>query len=207
MVLDSLPERFPAVLPGTDSRDHPVYLVPADELVGVVRWLRDELDFALLLDVTAIDFGELVEPRFSGRYHLYSPSTHDYVRLQTPCGGSQEEPELPSLVELFPAANWHERECFDLLGVRFLGHPDLRRILMWDDYPYHPLRKEFPLAGHDVPYPEEDVRLATAAGIDPIAAPMAGGPFVASQQPNMSRREPRARDEAWNEQKPKPLDR
>ncbi|MGF1450839.1 MAG: NADH-quinone oxidoreductase subunit C [Opitutales bacterium] len=204
MGLSDLPDRFERVLLGTDSKDFPVFIVPADQLVIVVEHLRDVEAFTLLVDLTAIDFGETVEPRFSGRYHFYSPKTHDYVRLQVPCAGTQEEPTLPTLVHLFPGANWHERECFDLLGVRFDGHPDLRRILMWDGYPHHPLRKEFPLAGIDTAHVEEDVRLATAAGVDPIAAPMMGGPFVAPQRSRMSDREPFGRDESWSEAKPKP---
>lgn len=202
--LTDLTARFPAVSAGADSKDHPAYLVPADSLVEVARWMRDELGFSLLVDLTAIDFGETAEPRFEGRYHLYCPACHQYVRLQVPCYGTAEVPTLPTLVHVFPAADWHERECYDMLGVHFEGHPDLRRILMWEGYPYFPLRKEFPLAGIDVPYPEEDVRGATAAGIDPIPAPMAGGPFVAPQRDNMSKREPRARDESWSEAKPKP---
>ena len=75
MALADLTARFPEVLPGTDSKDHPTFLVPAGDLVAVCRYLRDEFGFSLLLDVTAIDFGDTVEPRFSGRYHFTSPSS------------------------------------------------------------------------------------------------------------------------------------
>ena len=87
------------------------------------------------------------------------------------------------------------------MGIRFVGHPDLRRILMWDDYPYHPLRKEFPLAGIDVPLPAADI--AERTGVTAAPAPMMGGPFHAPQHGPMSRREPRADDESWNEHVPK----
>ena len=66
--------------------------------------------------------------------------------------GRQLSPEIPSLASLYPAADWHERECYDMFGIKFSGHPDLKRILMWEDYPYTKLRKEFPLAGIETLY-------------------------------------------------------
>ena len=103
---------------------------------------------------------------------------------------------------LYPAANWHERETYDLMGIHYEGHPDLRRILMWDDYPYHPLRKDFPLAGIETPLPADDVAEVTGTSVKP--APMMGGPFVSSAGGPMSQIEPQARDESWNEQNEKP---
>jgi len=107
------------------------------------------------------------------------------------------------VVSLWPGANWHEREAFDMFGIRFDGHPDLRRILMWDGYPYHPLRKEFPLAGIETVLPDAEVVEETKTKV--IAAPMAGGPFVASSgEMNLTEAEPRAKDESWNECSEKP---
>jgi NADH-quinone oxidoreductase subunit C len=89
------------------------------------------------------------------------------------------------------------------MGVRFEGHPDLRRILMWDGYPHHPLRKDFPLAGIDTPLPDLEVGELTKATAAP--APMMGGPFVASVgEMNMTDAEPSAKDESWNERSTKP---
>jgi NADH-quinone oxidoreductase subunit C len=198
--LTALKARFPSI---TDrpSADHAAINVPASELVAVLRALRDEAGFDFLCDVTAIDWAEGASPRFTVVHHLYSTTKHDYVRVASDCADNVE-PTAPSVVALWPAADWHERECFDLLGVKFTGHPDLRRILMWDGYPYHPLRKEFPLAGIPTDLPGLDVQAETGTGV--IAAPMAGGPFVASPgEINMSEAEPRAKDESWNERRPK----
>jgi NADH-quinone oxidoreductase subunit C len=88
-----------------------------------------------------------------------------------------------------------------MFGIKFIGHPNHKRILMWDDYPYYPLRKEFPLAGIDTPLPAADVSEVTDASVEP--APMMGGPFVASGSGPMSDSEPRAKDESWTEQNEK----
>ena len=114
---------------------------------------------------------------------------------------------MPTATGIWPGANWHERECFDLMGVKFTDHPDLRRILMWDGYPYHPLRKDFPLAGLPTELPDEEI--AEYSGTKVIPAPMAGGPFVAQPDGSVQMstgRGPRSLDQAWNEKKEKPAD-
>jgi len=197
----ALKEKFPQV---TDrpSADHDAVNVPVGEIVAALKYLRDEFAFDLLMDLTAIDWAEGASPRFTVVYHLFSSVNLGYIRVATDCA-SNDEPTAPSVVDLWPAANWHERECYDLLGVKFTAHPDLRRILMWDGYPYHPLRKDFPLAGIEVPLPDDEISAATGTSV--IAAPMAGGPFVASPgEMNLTEAEPRAKDESWSDRDARP---
>jgi NADH-quinone oxidoreductase subunit C len=143
---------------------------------------RDQLSYDLLLDISAVDhFGS--DPRFEVVYELYSleKKTHLRFKITTP----EEVAEVPTVSDIWPTANWHEREVWDLMGVRFQNHPDLHRILMWEGYPYHPLRKDFPLEG--IPTDVPDVAFTEVA-------PLAGGPFVTiPTEGNTEVREPRAR--------------
>ncbi len=184
------------------SLDHPAVNVPAPDLLGVLRALKEEHGFDMLTDVTGVDWTAGPRPRFTVVYHVFSTATHDYVRVAADCA-DDASPEMPSATGLWPGADWHEREVFDMFGIRFPGHPDLRRILMWDGYPHFPLRKDFPLAGIETVLPDVEVVAETKTGA--IAAPMMGGPFVAREGGiNMSDAEPRAKDESWSERRPKP---
>lgn len=197
----ALQAKFPQV---TDraSLDHPAVNVPLGEVVAVLKYLRDESGFDHLVDLTAVDWAEGVSPRFTMVYHLFSTTRHDYLRVAANCT-DDSAPTVPSITGLWAGANWHERECFDMFGIKFEGHPDLRRILMWDGYPHHPLRKEFPLAGIETVL--SDAEISAETGTKVIAAPMAGGPFVASSgEVNLTAAEPRAKDESWNERSEKP---
>ncbi len=197
----ALKEKFPQVTERA-SLDHPAFNVPLADIPAVLKYLRDESGFDHLADLTAIDWAEGVSPRFTVVYHLYSITRHDYLRIAANCA-SDTEPVAPSVAGLWPGANWHERECYDMFGIKFEGHPDLRRILMWDGYPYFPLRKEFPLAGIETPLP--DAEIATETGAAVIPAPMAGGPFVAAPgEINLTEAEPRAKDESWADRRPRP---
>jgi NADH-quinone oxidoreductase subunit C len=182
------------------SIDHPAVNVPASDLIAALSALKGR-GFDMLVDVTAIDWAEGVHPRFTVIYHVYSTQEHAYVRVASDCL-NDAAPEVPSAVSLWPGANWHERETFDMFGIQFAGHPDLRRILMWDGYPYFPLRKEFPLAGIETELPDSEVAKVTKATVKP--APMMGGPFVASTgEMNLTEAEPGAKDESWTERKEK----
>lgn len=113
------------------------------QLVPVMRWLRDddETAFDMLTDVTAVDYLER-EPRFDVVYHLYSLQRNHRLRLKVRV--SQEAAQVPSLCQVWPSANWMEREVWDMYGIRFSGHPDLRRILLYEEFDGHPLRKDYP---------------------------------------------------------------
>lgn len=159
-----------------------VTLADADRVAEVCQFARDELGFDFLVDLTSVDnYGE--EPRWTVVYELYGLGHHRHLRLKTHV--SEEQSELPTVTGVWPAADWHEREVYDMMGIRFRGHPDLRRILMWEGYPYFPLRKDFPLAGR----PSEMPGVAFTE-----AAPLEGGPFVtAPGGRDAIEREPRAR--------------
>ncbi|HYP18084.1 MAG TPA: NADH-quinone oxidoreductase subunit C [Opitutus sp.] len=197
----TLKGKFPQLTDRATS-DHPALNVPVTEIVAVLRSLRDEHGFDFLADLTAIDWAEGTSPRFTVAYHVFSTTTGQYLRLTTNCA-DDAEPSVPSVVSLWPGANWHERECYDMFGIKFEGHPDLRRILMWDGYPGWPLRKEFPLAGVETALPDPEIAEETSTPV--IPAPMMGGPFVASPgEINLTEAEPRAKDESWNERVEKP---
>ena len=117
--------------------------VDPTRIVEVLRLLRDdpELEFEMLTDVTAVDYlGEV--PRFEVVYHLYSVAKNHRVRIKARV--AEDAPEIESAVALWPSANWMEREVWDLYGIRFRNHPDLRRILLYEQFDGHPLRKDYP---------------------------------------------------------------
>jgi NADH-quinone oxidoreductase subunit C len=159
--LPRVKEAFPdAALKATEFRGQTTLIVPADHLHNVMRFLRDdpECDYAFLSDVCGVDYlGYPAETlgRFAVVYVLVS-YRHD-LRLRVKVfldptidtSGIEPDPalELDSVTNIWPGAEWREREVYDMFGIRFRGHPDLRRILMWKDFPAHPLRKDFPLRG------------------------------------------------------------
>ncbi len=168
--------------------------VEPERLLEAVEILRREFAVDSLADLAAIDMGEDCAERFGVVYHFYSHSRKGYVRLVAMCKSSAK-PVLPTLSNVFNNANWFEREAFDMMGIVFDGHRDLRRILMWDAYCWNPLRKDFPLAGREAPLPDtyED-----AVGDDPmfvVPAPMEGGPFASKAGAKFTAcKEPRSRE-------------
>ena len=144
---ERLRQRFPEVL---EALGEVTVVVAPDELHPAMRFLRDgDLGFGFLADVTAVDWLDL-SPRFWIAYHLLSIQQSHRVRVKV--GVAEEDARVASIVPLFPAANWYEREVFDLFGVVFDGHPDLRRIEMPDNWEGHPLRKDYGLGGVTTPY-------------------------------------------------------
>ena len=122
-------------------------VVPRERIRRACELLRSdaELQFTFLSDVSGVDRFP-VEPRFEVNYHLLSLYRRERIRLKVRVPGAN--PVVESVTSVWPTANWHEREVFDLFGVRFEGHPDLRRILMPDNWEGHPLRKDYPVEGY-----------------------------------------------------------
>ncbi len=177
-----LRERFGAGVVETLEFRGEVTVVATPEAVhDVLAECRNACCYEMLLDVSGVDhFGS--EPRFDVAYELATVDDSKHLRVKTRVA---EDQPVPTASDLWGAADWHEREVWDMMGIPFSGHPNLKRILMWEGYPFHPLRKDFPLAGR----PSEMPDVAFSA-----AAPMAGGPFVAcSGAPNTVLREPRAK--------------
>jgi NADH-quinone oxidoreductase subunit C len=136
-----------AVAEVIDFRGETTVVVPREHLLRAAEFLASEpsLRFSFLSDITTVDRFPL-EPRFEMNYHLLSLDRRERLRLKVRLGGS--DPVVHSVIPVWPTANWHERENFDLFGIRFEGHPDLRRILMPDDWEGYPLRKDYPVEGY-----------------------------------------------------------
>jgi NADH-quinone oxidoreductase subunit C len=135
--------------------------VAREAIARVARFLKDAEDFKYCVDVTAVDWKDR-QPRFDVVYHFYSFSKNARIRVK--CGAADGE-EVPSIASVYLAANWSERETWDMFGIPFAGHPDPRRILTWEGFHGHPLRKDFPVEGID-----------TGAAIYPEEWPEGGGP-------------------------------
>ena len=166
----------------TEFRGETTFVIARENLREVAQFCRDELCFNYLLDISSVDnFG--LDPRFEIVYELYSLGIGVHLRLKVTA--SEDDPTVDTVSDIWPAADWHEREIYDMMGIRFNKHPDLRRILMWEGYPYFPLRKEFPLEG--LPSNMPDVAFTASA-------PLEGGPFVTVPSTATTKdREPRAR--------------
>jgi NADH-quinone oxidoreductase subunit C len=138
----------------------------ASEIASICQYAKTELGFDYLVDISSVDnYGD--DPRFEVVYELYGYEHQSHLRLVAQV--SEEAASLPTVTGIWRTADWHEREIYDMMGIRFEGHPDLRRILMWEGYPHYPLRKDFPLAGKPTELPE----IAFTK-----EAPLEGGPFV-----------------------------
>lgn len=191
VVAQKLEEEFPAVKDSRQEfRGELTYTVDSQDLVRVCVFCKERLRFNMLLDISSIDYmGE--DPRFEVVYELYSLDDAAHLRLRVfPVTEDDVDYRVPSVVRVWATANWHEREVYDMMGIRFDGHPDLRRILMWDGFPYFPLRKDFPLEGKASEVPD------TAFSAE---APLEGGPFVApAQDATRQNSEPRAKRAGWD---------
>ena len=173
-----------AVLEMVEFRGEHTAIVSLEKLFEVLTFCKEELGLNFLVDICSVDH-ESRDPRFEVVYELAKLDDSVHLRIKSPVG---EDEEVPSIVSLWKTANWHEREVWDLMGIKFSDHPNLKRILMWEGYPYHPLRKEFPLAGKPTEMPD-----VAFTGV----APMEGGPFVTSSCAKSTvAGEPRAKGES-----------
>jgi len=171
-----------AVLSVVEFRGEHTVVVALDSLRQVMEHCRKHLAYDFLVDVASLDhLGQ--DPRFEMVYELATIDDSKHLRVRARVS---EDDEVPSVVDLWATANWHEREVYDMMGIRFKNHPNLKRILMWEGYPFHPLRKEFPLAGKPSEMPD-----VAFTGV----APLEGGPFVTTPGTNRVTGEPRAKGE------------
>ena len=157
-IRDAVPE---SVLSAKEFVRQVTVTVARERIRDVARHLKEREDFRYCVDITGVDWKQR-KPRFDVVYHFYSFSKNDRIRIK--CGVDEGE-EVPSIATLYLAANWPERETYDMFGIRFAGHPDLQRILTWEGFHGHPLRKDFPVEGID-----------TGAAIYPEEWPEGGGP-------------------------------
>jgi NADH-quinone oxidoreductase subunit C len=147
-ILVSLKDRYQ--IHSEEFRGDVSLVVSPDKIVEVCQVLRDEFDFEMLVEETAVDYWPEQTPRFHIVYGLRSLKRNLILFLRVPLDGNA--PALPTLEPVFANANWFERELWDMFGIRFEGHSDLRRILMPDDWAGHPLRKDFPLGYEEVQF-------------------------------------------------------
>ncbi len=149
-ILARLKDRFgPAIRETHDHQGDHTALVDRAAVLELLRFCRDDpaLRFDMLMDLTAVDYlkypGRDEGARFEVVYHLYSVPENHRVRIKTPV--EEDDPVAPSAVPVWAIANWYEREVWDMFGIRFDGHPDLRRLLLYEEFVGHPLRKDYPI--------------------------------------------------------------
>ncbi len=145
-IAEKVKEKFPdEVVDITHFSDQVSVIVRKDRIVDICRYLHDdaELHFDYLSDLCGVDYLGKKTPRFEVVYNLYSIKYRHRIRLKAQV--SEESPEIDSVISVWRSADWHEREAYDMFGITFEGHPDLRRILMPEDWEGHPLRKDYPL--------------------------------------------------------------
>lgn len=161
-------------------RGETTWIVDKSALLDVLKALKAR-GFDQLIDLSTVDnFGD--EPRYEIVYELCQLESNLNLRVKSFI--SEDDNCVETISGIWRTANWHEREAYDMMGINFVGHPDLRRILMWEGYPFHPLKKDFPLEGKVTDMP--DIAFSRPA-------PLEGGPFVTMPSDRAREREPKAR--------------
>lgn len=156
-IVEKLKAQFPQSVEGTaEFRNDLTVVVKKQDIVPVCAFLKTdpELSFDMIIDVCGVDL-YTPEGRFEVVYNLYSLKNKKYVRLKVRV--EEQDPVVPTVTGIWSGANWHERETFDMMGIRFTGHPDLRRLYMPEEFEHYPLRKDFPLMGipDSIPLPRK----------------------------------------------------
>ena len=147
-----------AILDQHAHRGDCTLIVAVSELLQVASALRHDAawSFDMPVDCTAVDYLGRPSPRFEVVWHLYATGSGQRLRLKV--GVTEADPSCPSLTPIWPGMNWHEREAWDLYGIRFTGHPNLKRVLMYESFVGHPLRKDYPIDGRQPLIPMRPVR-------------------------------------------------
>lgn len=160
------------------ANEHTVY-VTAGRILEVLTYLKNDLGYTYLVDLGGVDlFTE--ENRYEVFYNLVNIKESQRIRIKI--RADEENPVVSSATSVFRAANWNERECFDMFGIRFEGHPDLRRMYMPEDFEYHPLRKEFPLLGVPGSLPLPPQTPEAGLTMDPFAAAHGSKPIKSYEE-------------------------
>ncbi len=173
--------RYPSITQN-EFRGDITLTIPVDVFYAAMQHLKEGCGFDMLLCVSSVDRGLDAAPRFESNYTLTQAETGANLLVRVLI--AEESMKVPSVVSLWKSANWLEREQYDLMGIIYEDHPDLRRIMMWDGYPYHPLQKDFPLEG-------KPTELPGVAFTE--KAPMRGAPFTTRPGATSTDREPRQR--------------
>ena len=155
-IVQAVKARFPeAVVSHHAWRGDETLVIRREHLVAVCRFLKDDpaLDMKMPIDVCGVDYLGFKEPRFEVVYHLYSVAKKHRIRLKVEV--DEQDPHVPSVISVWRGVDWFERETYDMYGIRFDGHPKLLRILMYEDFVGHPLRKDYPQRGYQplIPMP------------------------------------------------------
>jgi NADH-quinone oxidoreductase subunit C len=140
------------ILEYKENIDMPVIVVDSKHILDVIKTLYEEFNFKMLVDLTAVDWLNKRDKRFEVVYHLRNLDENKRIRVKIQVG---ENEEVDSITSIYKGANWLEREVYDMFGIKFKNHPNLERILLWDEFPGHPLRKDF-FIRTDVPLPENE---------------------------------------------------
>lgn len=141
---DKILEKFShQIIAHHSYRGEDTMIIKKESIFPLARFLKEDLQFALLVDMTAVDYWKKKEVRFEVVYHFYSLKNKVRLRVKVPV--PEKDLNVDSLTSLFDGANWLEREIYDMYGIRFSNHPDLRRILLYEEFEGHPLRKDYPI--------------------------------------------------------------